>query len=149
MSNRIINHLINSITTRETVCSYNHYSGIYKNGKVMGLGNNHHRNTYNGECICWSTHAEMDVLFKVLKDKCSHPFKDIVNLNDHTIVVIRYGKDGMLKNSRPCNNCLDTIKKYNIKKIIYSTDLGTVISEKPNNMEYLHISSGWKYYLKK
>ncbi len=33
--------------------------------------------------------------------------------------------------------------KYRIKRVIYSTDNGTVVSEKPENMKYLHVSSGW------
>tara|TARA_B100001996_G_C18562757_1_gene555265 strand:- start:632 stop:850 length:219 start_codon:yes stop_codon:yes gene_type:complete len=61
-------------------------------------------------------------------------------------VVVRYGKGGDLKNSRPCNNCVDTLSKYNIKKIIYSTDGGSFISEKPKYMQKCHISTGWKNY---
>ena len=33
--------------------------------------------------------------------------------------------------------------RYRIKKILYSTDLGTFENEKPGDMEMLHISSGW------
>ena len=58
-------------------------------------------------------------------------------------MVVRFGKCGELKNSRPCNNCLETMTKYKIKKIMYSVDDGCVISEKPENMERNHTSSGW------
>ena len=105
------------------------------------------RSTYNGECICFSTHAEMDVLYKVLKEYTKQPFKDVINLNNYTIAVVRFGKDGKLKNSRPCNQCLETMIKYRIKKILYSTEDGSVIAEKPINMEKHHISSGWKVIL--
>ena len=69
MSSRIINHLICSIdnNTINNYQGYIHHSGIYKNGKPLYVGSNHLRNTYNGKCICFSTHAEMDVLHKVLK----------------------------------------------------------------------------------
>jgi hypothetical protein len=70
MSSRVMNHLINSVTNESNRHSYDghvHYSGIYRNGKILHLGSNHLRNTYNGECICFSTHAEMDVLHKLLK----------------------------------------------------------------------------------
>jgi hypothetical protein len=70
MSSKVVNHLIGSINdTSNKHCynGYNHYSGIYKNGKPLHLGSNHLRSTYNGESICFSTHAEMDVLHKVLK----------------------------------------------------------------------------------
>jgi deoxycytidylate deaminase len=146
MSSRIINHLINSISIASNN-GYIHYSGIYKNGKPLYIGSNHMRSTYNGECICFSTHAEMDVLYKVLKEYTQQPFKDVINLNNYTIAVVRFGKDGKLKNSRPCNHCLETMIKYRIKKILYSTDDGSVIAEKPINMEKYHISSGWKVIL--
>lgn len=61
-------------------------------------------------------------------------------------MVVRINKEGCLKNSRPCNQCLDTMKKYRIKKIIYSTENGELISEKPENMDQLHISSGWNAF---
>jgi pyrimidine deaminase RibD-like protein len=63
-------------------------------------------------------------------------------------MVVRIGKDGELRNSRPCNHCLDTMIKYKIKKIIYSTEDGNIISEKPKDMEKNHISSGWKSFNK-
>jgi hypothetical protein len=69
--NKIINHLISSIDNTNPIngvhCGFVHYSGIYKNGKPLFLGSNSLRNTYNGNCICYSTHAEMDVIQKVLK----------------------------------------------------------------------------------
>ena len=69
MSNRLINHVIKSIppVLDPTRCGFIHYSGIYRNGKPLFTGSNTLRNTYNGKCICYSTHAEMDVLQKVLK----------------------------------------------------------------------------------
>ena len=69
MSTKIINHLINSVNTSSNTINNNyvHYSGIYKNGKPLYTGSNNMRNTYNGKCICFSTHAEMDVLQRVLK----------------------------------------------------------------------------------
>jgi len=36
--------------------------------------------------------------------------------------------------------------KYRIKKIMYSTDDGTIKSEKPEFMEQLHLSSGWSAF---
>jgi len=64
------------------------------------------------------------------------------------IVVVRIGKDGNLKNSRPCNHCLEMMINYKIKKVMYSTDSGEIVSEKPSEMDLLHISSGWKNFNK-
>jgi len=117
---------------------HHHYSGIYKNGKKLYIGSNHLRNSYNGKCICYSTHAEMDVIYKALRNN--------LDLNNCTIAVVRFGKDGSLKNSRPCNHCLKSMIQHRIKKIMYSTDDGTIKSEKPNDMEQVHISSGWSAF---
>ena len=148
MSLKIINNLINCIDIKTDISYHHHYSGIYRNGKKLFIGNNHLRNSYNGECICYSTHAEMDVLYKILKQQKINPFKDIIDLSDYIIIVIRFGKDGNLKNSRPCNHCLETMIKYRIKKILYSNDDGSIISEKPESMEHIHISSGWNAFKK-
>ena len=71
MSMRIINNLLGSIDKLEklqnTKSGFHHYSGIYRNGKQYHIGVNSLRNVYNGSCICFSTHAEMDVLSKMLK----------------------------------------------------------------------------------
>jgi deoxycytidylate deaminase len=113
----------------------------------MFIGSNHLRNSYNNECICYSTHAEMDVLHKVLKKCTNYPFKDPFDLSNYSIVVVRFGKDGSLRNSRPCNHCLLTMVKYRIKKIMYSTDEGKMVTSKPQEMEHLHVSSGWNAFI--
>jgi deoxycytidylate deaminase len=140
MSSRIINSLISSIEETTTTQYHHHYSGIYRNGKKLFIGSNHLRNSYNNKCVCYSTHAEMDVIHKALK-------LNELDLSNCIIAVVRFGKDGTLKNSRPCNHCLNSMVKYRIKKIMYSTDDGIIISEKPENMEQLHISSGWNAFL--
>ena len=82
-----------------------------------------------------------------LKDDKPKPIKsNKLDLNNCTIAVVRLGRDGTLKNSRPCNHCLDSMKFYRIKKIMYSTDDGTIKTEKPENMEQVHISSGWSAF---
>ena len=151
MATRMVNSLINSIDKIENInnkSGFHHYSGIYKNGKPYFTGCNTLRNVYNNNCMFYSTHAEMSVIYKILKSCKLQPFKDFVDLSDFVIVVVRYGKDGNLKNSRPCNHCLDIMVKYRIKKIMYSTDDGIVLTEKPEDMEHVHVSSGWNAYNK-
>lgn len=138
MSLKIIHNLINSIDNLTTTQYHHHYSGIYRNGKKLFVGYNHLRNSYNGRCTCYSTHAEMDVIHKALKND--------FDLSCCTIAVVRIGRDGSLRNSRPCNHCLNSMIKYRIKKIMYSTDDGTIKSEKPEFMEQLHLSSGWSAF---
>ena len=135
---KIIHNLINSIDEYSNPQYHHHCSGIYRNGKNLCIGYNHLRNCYNGKCVCFSTHAEMDVIHKALRHN--------MDLNNCTIAVIRMGRDGTLKNSRPCNHCLDSMKFHRIKKIMYSTDDGTIMSERPEDMGYLHLSSGWSAF---
>jgi len=46
---------------------FTHQAAIFKGSKILFNGNNNDRNVFNGRCICFSTHAEMDVLAKLLK----------------------------------------------------------------------------------
>ncbi len=141
---RIIHSLINSINSlNDTNHSqyHRHYSGIYRNGKRLHIGSNHLRNSYNNKCTCYSTHAEMDVIHKALRNNGSRS-----DLSNCVIAVVRISNDGCLRNSRPCNNCLETMKFYRIKKIMYSTDDGIIKTEKPVDMEPMHISSGWSAF---
>ena len=67
---KIINNLINqknSKNQKNNNNSYLHYSGIYKGNKNVCYGCNNGRNVFNGRCVCFSTHAEMDVIIKLLK----------------------------------------------------------------------------------
>ena len=68
MCSRVFNQFVCNIE-HDYNCSYvlQHFSCILKNGKPLYKGSNNLRNSYNGNCICYSTHAEMDVLHKVLK----------------------------------------------------------------------------------
>jgi hypothetical protein len=68
---KIINNLINNNSSKNKQSDKNncylHYSGIYKGNKNVCYGCNNGRNVFNGRCICFSTHAEMDVIIKLLK----------------------------------------------------------------------------------
>ena len=67
METRMMNTLVSGVTFDYTTTNYQHFSGLFRNGKMVCRGNNHLRNSYNGKCICYSTHAEMDVISKILK----------------------------------------------------------------------------------
>ena len=66
MTTKIINHLFNSIDDNSEL-TFNHYSGIYRNSKPLYVGCNNRRNVYGNKCTCFTTHAEMDVLQRLLK----------------------------------------------------------------------------------
>lgn len=82
-----------------------------------------------------TVHAEINVFSKM-------PKKSVKGLD---ILVIRINKQLALKNSRPCNNCIDKLKKIGIRKVFYSNENGNIIGEFINDMEKYHISSGTKF----
>ena len=70
-----------------------------------------------------STHAEVHVIAKYLKQKRIYDFKTPIKISG-TIYVLRLGTK--LENgyniglSKPCKDCMKYIKRYGIKKIIYT-----------------------------
>ncbi len=67
MMNKISQHLLNSVSKLPVSNKFIHHSGIYKGGKPLFIGSNSDRNVFNGRCNCYTTHAEVDVLIKLLK----------------------------------------------------------------------------------
>lgn len=93
-----------------------------------------------------SIHAEADVIRKVGKKRNMPKSVDIV--------VIRFSKNGIIGESRPCYHCILAMSKsrLNIKYIYYSTCNGDIVKESLCEMvkhNYRsHISSGIRYHAK-
>ena len=60
-------------------------------------------------------------------------------LKNIDILVFRQSKSG-IKNSKPCKDCIQTMKSLNINKVYYSSDSGILICEKINNITSEHLS---------
>jgi deoxycytidylate deaminase len=111
---RIINNLI---TTAERSNMFNrHGAGLVSGGKIYAHGRNVLRNCVNGGYVT-SVHAEIDVIRTSLN-------LGIIPSGD--MWIIQYKRTGTLGKSMPCESCLETIKKYNIYRIFYSNDDGTI-----------------------
>lgn len=108
-----------------------HAAGILQNKKIINYGINKYVNSSKR-----TIHAEISA-FTNLSKKC---------LKGLDIIVIRI-KNNRLKNSRPCNHCIDKLIKVGIYKVYYSNENGMIVSEIVEEMEKLHISSGTKYQL--
>ena len=88
-------------------------------------------------------HAEYDAINKLKNLKQKKHLKSI------NLLVIRLSKNGKMQNSKPCENCIKTIKflpekkGYKIKKIYYSNYNGEIIKSdiKTLENEELHYSS--------
>ena len=114
------------------------------NGRVMARGHNHYR-TYsndgyiNNSCTC---HAEMDTLRSLNK----RTIKGIHLKNKKIILyIVRTDNNGELKESGPCIDCFNKIKKLNIKKIIYSCNNNCVTISKPKDYTPVHVSLGRRF----
>lgn len=62
------------------------------------------------------------------------------------MIVIRIDKLNGYQSSRPCNNCIDTMRKtygVNIQDIFYFDDKGNLKKEMLKNMKSTHSSKGW------
>ena len=87
-------------------------------GKIMSTGYNFdkvqykHKNKYKYGCTntSCSTHAEMSAILSLKGKKAN------------ALLVIRVGKDGSLRDSKPCQYCYEFIYKSGIKKIYFSTN---------------------------
>ena len=115
---------------------YKHSACILKNNKILSIGNNKYFKNIliENEIVKLSIHAEIDALFK-------NSNKNVKGLD---ILIIRVGeKSCNLKNSRPCNSCIEKLKEKGIRKVYYSNDKGNIVYEFLENMPKLHDSSGF------
>jgi len=80
-------------------------------------------------------HAEHDAINKL---KPLYRKKKLESIN---IIVIRFSKNNKLQNSKPCANCIKTMKilpekkGYKIKNIYYSNENGQIIKTNLTNLE--------------
>ena len=54
-------------------------------------------------------------------------------------MVIRRSSTG-IKNSKPCSECIKTMKSLNIRRVYYSDNDGSIVYEKVSNMVSSHRS---------
>lgn len=93
-----------------------HGAIIVKGGRVVGTGFNKNRNSplvvsENHIKTHCSEHAEISAI----KDAS-------FNVKNAVIYIARVNKNGMDRNSKPCNQCFDVISKLGIKKVIYTVE---------------------------
>jgi len=60
------------------------------------------------------------------------------------ILVIRIDRTGKLNNSKPCNECIQMLKKYNINRVYYSNSEGEIVCEKVCQITTDHMSTGYQ-----
>ena len=122
------------IAYKNCVLRYKHAACLIKGKKVYSFGIN--QCVYN-KVLQVSVHAEIDALCK-LSSKL---------LKGMDILIIRIGKSSELRNSRPCNSCIDKLQRYGIRKVFYSNDQGDIVYEFVDSMPKIYTSSGYRYKL--
>lgn len=122
----------------ESNVNYKHAAALIKDRVIYSSGINKFiqskKNKLNLEYeeIKRTMHAEINVFN-------NYPIKKGRGMD---ILVIRINNRRMLKNSRPCNECINRLCKIGIRKVYYSNDNGHIVSEYVQYMDKIHISSG-------
>jgi tRNA(Arg) A34 adenosine deaminase TadA len=114
---------------------------IYKN-QIMTSGHNRYIKKVlleGGEFGHKTMHAELSA---VLKIKSS--IQKMQGSVD--IIVIRINNRMELKNSRPCNNCIEKLRSIGIRRVYYSNETGNIVREDIDTMEKIHVSYGNKFW---
>ena len=124
MELELINKLKNE-SVNSTCKKHKHSAAIFDKNNIFSIGFNHY---INGDLM--TLHAEIHAISRLPRDL----------IYGKWIMVIRVNTKSELKNSRPCNECIDKLKKKGIKKVFYSNDDGKIIIEIVNDMKYIHTS---------
>lgn len=102
-----------------------HSSCIINKKRVISEGYNTNGSIKLFGCYLPSIHAEMHALYRLYTSKV---YKNIKNNANLTLTVVRYDRQGNLKNSKPCQACVKLMKKFGIKTVTYSDDNGDLIT---------------------
>ena len=148
ISNKMLSNKVYNIYSQclleadKSILRYRHGCIATYGGKIIARGCNTPKYD-KSTCTC---HAEANVLHK-LYNKYNHKrqtnkIKRIFRKT--TLYVSRLSQAGMSNDSAPCVNCLNVIKLYNIKRIIFCLDNEYYIIN-PNTPYELHESHGHKY----
>ena len=102
----------------------------------------------NGK-IAHTMHAEVNTINKYIDLYRKRGYKDSDirrKLGKQCMIVVRINNNKNSEipftNSAPCTQCIAVLKQYNIKKIMYSIDNGTLHFERVKNLDSTHISRG-------
>ena len=93
-----------------------------------------------------SFHAERNLIIKHFKH-----FKYKRQSYTYNILVIRLSKNGNLGSSKPCQRCINELKKshINIKYIYYSNQYSNIIRENIKNIQNSHLSLAYRKTINK
>ena len=115
---------------------YKHGACLLKGNKSYSFGFNRYIKEIflNKQMVKFTVHAELDALYRFGNK----------NVKGMDILIIRIGKmNNNLKNSRPCNNCIEKMAQRGIRKVYYSNHNGEIVCDFIDSMSRIHNSSGF------
>jgi len=107
-------NLLTKVASTSTL-QHRHGACVFSNNKIISLG-------VNKQVCNWSIHAEIDALL-MAKSTNKVKFKGL------DIFIIRIGKGLDLRNSRPCQSCINKLKECQLRKAYYSNEQGNIVYE--------------------
>ena len=136
-----IHYIIRIKIAKNSAVNQRHSAALIKGDEIYNIG----FNKYCSNAKYSTVHAEIDALLTFNK-------KYIKGIKGMDIIIIRIGAYSKsdkinLKISRPCNNCIDTLRKFDIRKVYYSDEYGNIVYENLKDMQKKHTSAGEKYKL--
>ncbi|MEX0596470.1 MAG: hypothetical protein WD512_08200 [Candidatus Paceibacterota bacterium] len=122
---------------------YIHGAAVIKGNRIIGLGYNDYSRTYVQGKFYLSLHAELSAMINASlpcvnnspgkSHKNNHKnFRKRTSKNNaggFELLVIRINSSGHLRSSRPCVNCIEDMKRRQIRKVFYTDDHNNLISE--------------------
>jgi len=119
-------------------------------GKIIARGCNTYKyysandNFSQTQCSC---HAEINVLRQICHNYSQKKHKLNRVMKKTTLYISRCSSGGESTNSAPCVNCLETIQKLNVRKIIFNLD-NKYFEYNSKDYHTTHRSFGDIYYSK-
>jgi len=113
---------------------YKHSASLICKGTIVSTGVNKYFKCIQqqNKIAKLSIHAEVMALY-------SSNQKMIKGMD---ILIIGIGKTCKLRNSRPCNNCIESMREKGVRKVYYSNSDGEIVYEFLDEMAKIHESSG-------
>lgn len=128
---------IASSEAHKSLVTYRHGCVAVVSGKIVARGFNNYR-TYSRDGMIQNTcscHAEISVLRKCIKQNIKKKI---------TLYIARISASDTLSASQPCIDCYNTMKQFDIKRIVYSDKQGSIIKKDMNSFSSTFMSSGKK-----
>lgn len=132
--------------------NFRHGSVLISSNRILATGYNQSRSKYGHICSC-CLHAEVACLHNFVKNVCRQPFNGKIKdkkwqrvLNRSTIYVVRIprvnNKLEYLNYSKPCTDCMNILKSYGVKNVIYSDIDNNITISKTRELDCDYITKG-------